>query len=121
MPAHDVIEHATAEQRSRWELVGGGIGLHRPDIDEDISVENLLRPDGQILLADFGLEVGMLPWAQNMVRTWEALTNDSSTCFGAHDKEGAAGFRSAPGTQYLGPKDFALQEPTCPAAGGDGR
>ncbi len=33
----------TAEQRSNWELIGGGLGIHWPDLDEDISVESLLR------------------------------------------------------------------------------
>jgi len=34
---------ATPEQRSRWELAGGGYGIHWPDVDEDLSVEGLLR------------------------------------------------------------------------------
>ena len=35
--------HATAEQRSNFELLGDGEGIHWPDIDEDLSVEGLLR------------------------------------------------------------------------------
>lgn len=35
---------ATQRQRSEWELIGGGIGIHWEAIDEDISVESLLRP-----------------------------------------------------------------------------
>ena len=35
---------ATAEQRANWQLIGGGIGIHWPSVDEDISVENLLPP-----------------------------------------------------------------------------
>lgn len=34
--------HATAQQRSHYELSGGGIGIHWDDIDEDISVPSLL-------------------------------------------------------------------------------
>ncbi len=34
--------HGTAEERGRWRLIGRGRGIHWPDIDEDISVENLL-------------------------------------------------------------------------------
>jgi len=34
--------HATAEQRSKWELLGEGEGIHWPLIDEDLSVEGLL-------------------------------------------------------------------------------
>jgi hypothetical protein len=33
---------ATSEQRSHWELIGRGIGIHWPDVDEDISVAGLL-------------------------------------------------------------------------------
>ena len=35
--------HATAEQRARWEITGGGFGLHWPDLDEDLSVAGMLR------------------------------------------------------------------------------
>src|SRR5947209_724317 len=34
--------HGTAQERSRWRLIGTGQGIHWPDLDEDISVENLL-------------------------------------------------------------------------------
>jgi hypothetical protein len=34
--------NATEEQRSQWHLIGGGIGIHWPLVDEDISVESLL-------------------------------------------------------------------------------
>ena len=36
------LVHATPEERSNWELIGGGQGIHWPDLDEDISVEGLL-------------------------------------------------------------------------------
>lgn len=36
------LQSATPEQRSRWRLVGGGVGLHWEDVGEDISVESLL-------------------------------------------------------------------------------
>ena len=35
--------HATPQQRARWQVAGGGYGIHWPDIDEDLSVEGLLR------------------------------------------------------------------------------
>jgi hypothetical protein len=35
--------HATPEQRDRWEVAGGGYGIHWPDLDEDLSTEGLLR------------------------------------------------------------------------------
>jgi hypothetical protein len=34
---------ATAEQRRNWRLIGLGHGIHWPDVDEDISVANLLK------------------------------------------------------------------------------
>jgi Protein of unknown function (DUF2442) len=33
---------ATSEERTQWELIGDGIGIHWPLIDEDIEVESLL-------------------------------------------------------------------------------
>jgi len=36
---------ATPRERSDWELIEGGIGIHWEAIDEDISVESLLRPE----------------------------------------------------------------------------
>lgn len=35
--------HATPEQRTNWQICGGGYGVHWPDIDEDLSTEGLLR------------------------------------------------------------------------------
>jgi hypothetical protein len=35
--------HAEAEQRKNWRLIGEGQGIHWPEIDEDLSVEGLLR------------------------------------------------------------------------------
>ncbi|MGI8898129.1 MAG: DUF2442 domain-containing protein [Pyrinomonadaceae bacterium] len=37
------LRKATPEQRKEWRLIGGGIGIHWKAIDEDISVESLLR------------------------------------------------------------------------------
>jgi hypothetical protein len=36
------LADATPEERSSWRLIGGGRGVHWPEIDEDISVANLL-------------------------------------------------------------------------------
>ena len=34
--------HATAEQRANWRIGGHGVGLHWPDLDEDLLVAGLL-------------------------------------------------------------------------------
>jgi len=41
--------HGTVEERRRWRLTGRGVGIHWPDLDEDVSVENLLlgRPSAE--------------------------------------------------------------------------
>lgn len=36
------LRAATREQRSQWRLIGKGVGVHWPEIDEDISVQSLL-------------------------------------------------------------------------------
>lgn len=36
------LSHGTTEERNKWRLIAGGRGIHWPDLDEDISVENLL-------------------------------------------------------------------------------
>ena len=35
--------NATPAQRRSWKVVGGGYGIHWPDLDEDLSTEGLLR------------------------------------------------------------------------------
>src|SRR5260370_35734503 len=41
---------ATPKQRAQWELIGGGIGIHWEDIDEDISLASLLQPTNYMRL-----------------------------------------------------------------------
>jgi hypothetical protein len=37
------LQKASEQARKNWRLIGGGIGVHWEDVDEDISVESLLR------------------------------------------------------------------------------
>jgi len=37
------LRDANEEQRANWRLVGGGVGIHWEEIDEDLSVAGLLR------------------------------------------------------------------------------
>jgi Protein of unknown function (DUF2442) len=41
--------HGTADERGNWRFIGDKEGIHWPDLDEDISVENLLagKPSGE--------------------------------------------------------------------------
>jgi len=43
------LQHGTPEERSHWRPIARGEGIHWPDLDEDISVENLLagHPSGE--------------------------------------------------------------------------
>ena len=34
---------ATPKDRNNWQLIGGGLGIHWEDLDEDVTVESLLR------------------------------------------------------------------------------
>lgn len=36
------LVYATPQERSNWDLIGGGQGIHWPNLDEDISIEGLL-------------------------------------------------------------------------------
>jgi hypothetical protein len=36
------LAHATPKERAKWRLIGEGEGIHWPELDEDISVENLV-------------------------------------------------------------------------------
>lgn len=43
------LSHASQKERDNWRLIGSGQGIHWPELDEDISVENLLKgqPSGE--------------------------------------------------------------------------
>ena len=43
------LVQATPPERRNWRLIGGGAGVHWPDLDEDVSIEGLLagRPSGE--------------------------------------------------------------------------
>jgi hypothetical protein len=43
------LAHGSLAERNHYRLIGGGEGVHWPDLDEDISVEGILagRPSGE--------------------------------------------------------------------------
>jgi hypothetical protein len=50
------LADASPRERSDWELIGGGIGIHWEAIDEDISVASLLRPGNFMRLPNEALQ-----------------------------------------------------------------
>jgi hypothetical protein len=43
---------ASKRERADWELIGGGVGIHWPAVDEDISVASLLQPENFMRLPE---------------------------------------------------------------------
>jgi hypothetical protein len=43
------LAHGSPAERANWRLIGRGEGIHWPDLDEDISIANLLagKPSGE--------------------------------------------------------------------------
>jgi len=41
--------YGTPKERNNWRLIGKGEGIHWPDLDEDISIENVVlgKPSGE--------------------------------------------------------------------------
>ena len=37
------LHDASPKDRNNWQLIGGGLGIHWESLDEDVSVESLLR------------------------------------------------------------------------------
>ena len=37
------LRNATKKQRANWRLIGGGVGIHWEDLDEDLSVRGILK------------------------------------------------------------------------------
>ena len=36
------LKHGSPAERNHWRLIGEGVGIHWPDLDEDLSVESFL-------------------------------------------------------------------------------
>lgn len=52
-PSHlyPLLRDATDAQLENWTLIGRGVGVHWPDVDEDLSPETLIR-DGVYVTAE---------------------------------------------------------------------
>jgi Protein of unknown function (DUF2442) len=62
------LKRATPAQLANWRLVGRGVGLNWPDLDEDLSVAGLLR-DGVTTLPPTKLAVWRLSFAASVANT----------------------------------------------------
>lgn len=40
------LQHGTQAERTEWQLIGQGEGVHWPSLDEDIEIESLLACRG---------------------------------------------------------------------------
>ncbi len=63
------LYHATAKQRKKWKVCGGGYGIHWPDLDEDLSTEGLLR----------GSPASKIQFANNNIRKSKKLNKKKRT------------------------------------------
>ncbi|MHB1044268.1 MAG: DUF2442 domain-containing protein [Eubacteriales bacterium] len=43
------LKKAETHKRANWRFIGGGIGVHWPDLDEDIAVQSLIQPEAYLL------------------------------------------------------------------------
>ena len=43
------LQHGTDKERNNWRLIADGEGIHWPDLDEDISIDNIIlgQPSGE--------------------------------------------------------------------------
>ncbi len=51
------LRQATKAERKNLRLLGGGVGIHWPQIDEDLSVAGLLMPPARVVTANSAPEV----------------------------------------------------------------
>ena len=42
LPWFPRLQFGTSQERNNWRLIGGGEGIHWPDLDEDVSAEDLI-------------------------------------------------------------------------------
>src|ERR1044072_7840430 len=66
--------NATREERNNWTIIGGGYGIHWPDLDEDLSTEGFLRG-------------GPAPYQNSSVKARDiVITNENRVVDGSNEK-----------------------------------
>jgi len=65
--------HGTPKEHTHWRLIGKGEGVHWPDLDEDISAENLVygQPSGES-------QKSFQKWQESRPRSETGLTSKKS-------------------------------------------
>ncbi len=73
------LVHGTPLERSNWRLIGGGQGIHWPNLDEDISIEGLLagRKSGESQ-ASFGRWIEAKIEGRDLTRGERAVRSGAS-------------------------------------------
>jgi steroid delta-isomerase-like uncharacterized protein len=72
--------NASAEQRSNWRLIGDGLGIHWPELDEDLSAAGLLgRVPAPAAVRAAGTERAMSEENKALARRgWEEVVNEKN-------------------------------------------
>lgn len=93
------LANGTPAERCNWRLIGRGEGIHWPDLDEDIGVEDLLagRPSGES-------QTSLHRWLKSRIRSLEAPGEGSRSPRAALDSEPRSGARGRRGGS-VGPGD----------------
>lgn len=47
------LRNASSAQREQWQLIGRGLGVHWEELDEDLSVENILSAYSRAKVAEY--------------------------------------------------------------------
>lgn len=47
------LRNASPAQREQWQLIGRGLGVHWEELDEDLSVENILSAYSRAKVSDY--------------------------------------------------------------------
>jgi len=51
-----ILAEATSAERARWELLGGGVGIFWPELDEHVSVFSVVHPERTVPMRPQAME-----------------------------------------------------------------
>jgi len=110
--------NASEAERNKWQIGGGGYGIHWPDIDEDLSTEGLLR--GAPAPRQQFLDVNQKDQARSMRKApWHSIKqsvyHDNAECNTGSNISGED-LRQGTGGKPLCQECCSLNEAICPPA-----